>query len=102
MREGQIRRARDQVVGQLHNGLFLPFVTDFRAAQHDEQIRSHPLEQGDDLGGLRHVPDVDAETDDARLFGQQRFGDVQRALGDDEFAEGGVGLQLAQVGVQVA
>ena len=100
--EGEVSRAGDEDIGQLEKWLFLPLVADFGAAQHDDEIGPHPLEQCDDLGGFRDVPDIDAEADDARLFGQQRFGDVQRALRDDEFPDGGIRLQLAHIRQQIA
>ena len=47
------------------------------------------LEHGDDLGRGRHVPDVDAQPDDLGIPGEERFGDIYRALVDVEFQEGG-------------
>ena len=95
LRERQVAWAGDQIVGQLDDCLPVPFMTHLGTAEYHDQIRPYLLEQGDDLSGFHHVPDIDAKTDDARLFGQQCLGDVQRSLGDDEFADGGVSLQLA-------
>ena len=70
VRERQVAWAGDQIVGQVDDRLPIPFMTHLGAAEHHDQIRPYLLEQGDDLSGFHHVPDVDAKTDDARLFGQ--------------------------------
>jgi len=45
--------------------------------------------RGDDLGGLRHVPNVDAETKDLRFARQQRLRDVERAQVDVKLRDDG-------------
>ena len=62
----------------------------------------HALERGDDFRRRRHVPDVNAQPDDLRVPGQQRFRDVHRALVDVELQERCGASQRPQVGQQIA
>ena len=56
----------------------------------------------DDLSGLRDVPDVDAEAEEARRAREQGLGDVERAQVDVEFGDDGARLQFAEVGEEIA
>ena len=98
----QIRFARDDVVGELDDGLIFSFITDFRAAEDDYDFRPQPFDGGDDFRGRRDVPDINAEADDFRLVRQNHFRDVERALVDVEFHERCAGSQVAEVGEQIA
>src|ERR1019366_596194 len=82
--ECQVGFAANDVVGQLHDGLGLGLVADFRPAQDDGDVGSQAFEGRDDLGRGRDVPDVNAEPDDLRIPRQQRLYDVHRALVDIE------------------
>ena len=50
--------AGDHMVGKLCDLLTLDFVADFRTTQHHPELGAHCLEQTQQLGGCRHVPDV--------------------------------------------
>ena len=76
-------------------GLIVPFVADFRAAEHDDQVGSERLEQQHDGQRFGGVPDVDAEADDARLCSDNGERDVERPLADGELGDGAERLELA-------
>ena len=99
--EFQIRLAGDDVIGQRDDGLRLPFVTHLRPAEDDRRLWRHAADGGHDLQRFRHVPDVDAEADDARRAGQQHLGDVERALVDVELDEARARLERAEIRHQV-
>ena len=98
----QIRLTGDDVVSQFHDLLSLGLVADLRAAEDDFDLRPDAPDGGDDLGGLRDVPDVDAEAEDARFARKQRLGDVERTQVDVELRDGGARLQFAEIGEQIA
>ena len=100
--EGKIRLARDGVVGETHELLRVGFVADLGAADHDDEFGTDTLEDAHQFRGGRHVPDVHAEAQDARLAGQDGIGDVDGLLIDVELGQFGTRLQLAQVRHQVA
>ena len=72
-RKFQIRLAGDDVVGELDDFLPFGFVADLRAAEDDFDFRADALDGGDDFGGLRDVPDINAEADDFRIPREQCF-----------------------------
>ena len=80
--ETDVTPAGDQVIGQANDFLLFPLMADFRAAKHDLQRRAGRLQQADDFGGRRDIPDIDAEADDLRpaigrlaQFAKQRLDD---------------------------
>ena len=77
-------------------------MTDFGAANDEGDVGTESFEDGDKLGGLGDVPDVDAKADDFRFVGKDFLGDVERALVDIEFEEPGARLEVAEVGEEVA
>jgi len=90
------------VIGQAHDLLLIAFVTDLRPAQHHGDVRGHAFEQGDHASDLAHVPDVNAETDDARLRRQQSLDDLLSPVLQSELHDLRVTLQLAHVGGEIA
>lgn len=52
------------VSGLRGDGLLVGFMADHWPAQHHFQTGPGGFEQADDLGGLRHIPDVHTKTDD--------------------------------------
>src|SRR5690606_12921701 len=65
-------------------------------------IWPHAFQVGDKPRGLVDVPDVDADADDLRLLGEDRFQDVDGPLADVEFEELRMLAEFAEVGVEVA
>ena len=100
--ESDVAPAGDDVIRQLDDFLLACLVRDFRAAQDDGQMWRHPLEHGHQAGGLFHVPDIDAEADDARRMRQDALDQVGGLGADDEFLDPGLLLQRAHIGQQVA
>ena len=100
--EFQVRLARDDVIRQTDNFLLLDFITHFRPAENDDKFRSNAFEKGDDLGGFRDVPNINAQTDDFRLARQDGFGDIGGPLLEVKFQQTGLGAQGAEIGHQVA
>ena len=100
--EGDVAPARHHVVRQCADALLGGFVADLRAAQHDEHVGRQHLELRHQPRRLLHVPDVDAEADDAGPLGQQFFRDFLGFLADDEFADRTSFPQTAEVGAQAA
>ena len=90
------------MVREAHNLLLLPLVAHLRAAEDDDDLGREALEQAHDLRGLAHVPDVNAQPDDARPTGQKLLHDVQRALLYLELQQRGAGLKRAEIRVEVA
>ncbi len=77
-------------------------VTDLGAAEDDDEVWAELAEEGDEFGGGADIPDVDADADEGGVEGEDLFGDVDGALVDVEFADGGVGLEFGEVGEEVA
>ena len=100
--EFQVGFAGDDVVGEADDFLALGFVADFGAAEDDDQIGAQTLEQGDDLRRRRHVPNVDAEADDARIVRKDGLDDFQRALVDVELGQRRPRLKVAQIRHEIA
>ena len=100
--KAHITPAGDDVICKLHDGLLIHLMADLGAAQNDPDIGPRDSEQPHHLAGLRHVPDVHAETDDARRQRQQRVHDVLRLARNREFTQGRLRLQVAHVRQQVA
>ena len=99
--ETDIAPAGNQVIGQPDNFLICPFVADFRPAEHDFQVGPRQLELADNFRRRRHIPDINAETDDLRTairhitqFGEQCFDNLRRRPGNGEFAHHGAGAQV--------
>ena len=101
-RKGHVAPAGDHVIGQRTDALIRGFVADLGAADNHRHLRRDALEDGDHARGVLDVPDVDAETDDARGVGQQPLGDVGRAVAEHEFADAARLAQRAQVRAQAA
>ena len=97
----QICLAGDHVVRQTNNGLGLSFVADLGTAENDREIRAEPPQCEKYFVRLGHVPDVNSETDNARLVRQQYLHNVEWALIDVELNEAGPGSQLAEIRKQV-
>lgn len=100
--EGEVCLAGEGVVGEADDLLFPGFVAHLGAAQHEDDLGSEALEEGDQFQGWAGVPDVDAEADDARVPGQQGLRDFERRLLDFELHDLGAGAQVAQVGEQAS
>lgn len=100
--EREVGFAGDGVIREGDDFLALGFVADLGAAEDDAEFGSEAFEQGDDLEGWADVPDVDAESEDTGLLGEQGFDDFERGLFDLEFGDGGARLEIAEVGEQVA
>ena len=94
--------AGNEVVGQLHDGLFAGFVRHFRTAQHNDHVRRNALEHGDDLGGFVDVPYIYTEADDLRPVREQLFDHLGGLRTNHELLQHGLGLQLAHVRQQIA
>src|SRR5205085_4711491 len=99
---GQVRFARDHVVRQFGDPLTLGFVTYFGAAEDDYNVWTDPLERGNDLGCLGHIPNINAKPNDFGTFGQQLFNDVERLLVDVELAQRCTIGERPEVGQEVA
>ncbi len=84
-RSSLIRSSRNFGAAQYHHGLGSDLLDD--VYHRPRQVR---------------IPHVHAQTDDARLPGQQLLGDVGRAVLDRELAQHRHRLQFAKVGKQVA
>jgi hypothetical protein len=100
--EFEIGLAGDDIIRQGHDGLRLQFVTHLGTAKDNDRFRGHTLDGRNDFAGFLHVPDVNAKANDARLPGQQHFGDVERALVNIELHDAGARLQVAKVRHQIA
>ena len=61
-----------------------------------------PFECGDQFGRGRDVPDINAEADDFRVLGQQRFRNFDRRLMDVEFEQRGARPEFGEIGQQIA
>jgi len=83
--------------GRMHNRLLVGFITHLRTPHHDDQLRTQPPQRRRHLRGLRRVPNVNTQTDNARFPGQDRFDDVQRTLVDVEFHQARPPPQLAEI-----
>ena len=90
------------MIRQRHDFLPLRFIRDFRPTEDDDQVWADAFEQGDDLRRLLHIPNIDAETDDAWLVRENGLHDLQRLLVDDELGYAGAILKLPQVRHEVA
>ena len=63
-------------------------MADLGPAQHQLDVRPQRLEQPHHLRRLDHVPDVNAQADDAGVERQQVLHDLRGPLPDDELAQG--------------
>ena len=102
MGEGEVGFAGDDVVGEVADFLFGGFVADFGSAEDDDGLGAETFEVGDELGGGGDVPDVDADSDDFWILREDGFEDVDGALVDVEFEDGGTGGEGAEVGQEIA
>ena len=90
------------MVGKSNDFLFFRFKAHLGTAKNDDQFRPDALERGHHLCGFRNVPDVHAQTDDARILRQHDLGDIERALVNVEFEQDGPIPQLTKIGKQIA
>ncbi len=97
----QVGFAGDDVIGELDDGLTVGFVADFRAAEDDDELGANAFEGGNEFGGGGDVPDVNAEADDLRRFGEEGFGDFDGALVNVELEQFGARAEVAEIGEQV-
>ncbi len=84
-RERHIGFAADHKIGQSRNRLRISFVTDFRPADDDRDIRPHTFQIGDQPSHWLDIPDVDAQANDLRFVLKNRRQDVGGVLADAEF-----------------
>src|ERR1017187_7827306 len=91
----QIGLTDDDVIGQPDDFLPVAFVADLRAAEDDDQFRPQPLQIRHDLQRLRHVPDVDADTDDLWVIPENHLDDIDRPLIDVELKNPRLRLEFA-------
>ena len=75
------------MVGQLANLLRFGFKAHLGPAQHHFDVRPQRLEQPQHLRGLDHVPDVNAQADDAGVECQQVLHDLRGPLLDDKLTQ---------------
>jgi len=90
------------MIGERDNLLLLCFIRDLRAAEDDRDVRAQLFEHGDDLGGLRDIPNIHAEAHNSRFLPKQGLHDLQRLLVDDEFEQAGTLQRPPEVGHEVA
>lgn len=100
--EGEVGFAGEDVVGGLADGLVVDFVADFGAAEDDEEVGAEAAEEEDGFGDEGDVPDVDAEACDAGVVAEDVFGEVEGSDAKVAFEEGGLILEVAEVGKEVA
>ena len=79
----------------------LIFVADFGSSKHNYGFRCDALEDLDHTRDGVDVPDIDANTDDARPFEQEGFHNLEGLLTDDEFPHDRPLLQRAKICPQV-
>ena len=94
--------ASDDQIGLLDDGLKFRLMAHLGAAEDQEEVGCESFEDGDEFGAGGSVPDVNAEPDDFWGVRQNFGGDVEGALFDFELEDPGVGLEFAEVGVEVA
>ena len=99
--EFEVRFSRDNIIHQLYDLLLFGLITDFWPAQNDLDLRSDPLQNGNNFSRLGDIPNINAEPNDLRRHRQERFGDFDGSLVDVEFAKRGAGTQRAHVGQQI-
>ena len=75
------------MVCQAANFLVISFKAHLGPAQDDFDVRPQGFEQSHHLRGFHHIPDVNAQADDAGLKCQQFFHNLQRPLRNDKLAQ---------------
>jgi hypothetical protein len=101
LRKAHIAPAGDDVVTHMNNLLLQRFMADLWAAQDDFDVWALRFELLDQGKRLHRVPDVDAESDDVRLFGQQFVSQLLGGTVDGEFAQAGLSLQMTHIRQQI-
>ena len=91
IRAGEIGFAGDDVVGKAADFLLAGFVAYFGTAEDDGQVGFYAFQFCHDLRCGGDVPDIDAESDEARVFGEDRFDDIGGPMVDFEFEDFGAG-----------
>lgn len=102
LRERHVAGAGDHEIGVAADRLRIGFVADFRAAQHQRELRRDAPQDGHQPRGFFGVPDVDPESDDPRRALENALGQRLAARADHELQDLAARLQRSHVRVQVA
>lgn len=93
--------ARDDEIGMADDFLAIGFIADFGAAKNEGDVGPEAFEGGGDLDSLGGVPDVNAESDDAGILGENGFDHIEGTLLKIEFEDGGARAERAEIGEEI-
>ena len=89
--------AGNHIIGQRTNALIARLVADLRATQHHSHVGRDFFEQRHHARTFIHVPDIHADTNDARIQRQQILNDLERTLPQHKLDNACARLQFAHV-----
>ena len=96
-----IRLPRYEVVSERYDRLLFVLEAHLGTSDHNRNIRSDLLEKRDHLSRFDNVPDVDSEPYNRRLLLKEALYDLPSRLRRLVLNDGGTGLKLREIGVEV-